>query len=322
MSRGIETSIILDLNILNLLKEAVDPASDMPDSERHLSEIQALFNTPFLFLTAGMALGEADQSYLESLHDAYEKYLEKFCPGYIDAPNATQNYTSGQRSRKFASLPEVEQQMFSISYLALLKIHDIISSFPSSSGEAKFDSFLEYMDGVANFVPALEAEIAKYCFSEAHNTDDVDFAKTCKAIKNNFNKGGRGEKRIDRILNGARDVMYLRGTAMMDGKNLDGRQQDTWLLTCDQGIASLARAIYFYPRHGEASKYVTFAEFDSRGRRSYWRYVDSELQRLLQTRINDGRSSGINQATAPHLSLLAKKARELESRVAWNTLQQ
>jgi hypothetical protein len=316
IAAGIETCVVLDLNLLNLMKSAVDPLSDLLPAERSLPEVQAIFNIPFLFLTPGMALGEADESYLESLHEAYEKYLEVFCPGYVDAPNAIRNYTSRQHSRKFTGLPEVEQQMFSVSHLALLRIHDILLSEPKASGEAKFDMFLEYMDGVANFVPALEAEIAKYCFSEARSGEGADFATTCKAIKNNFNKGGRGSKRVERILNGARDVMYLRSTALMDGKSLDGRQQDTWLLTCDQGIAALAGAIYFYPKDGEASKHVAPAEFDSRTKCSYWRYVDSALQQLLQNRLCEGASIRDSHASAAHLGRLAKKAHELEERVA------
>jgi len=316
MSLGIETSVVLDLNILSLLREAVDPSSEMLSEERKLAEIQSVFNIPFLFLSPGMALGEADESYLESLHSSFEKYLEEFCPGYVDAKNATHNYASRERSRRYSALSEIDQQMFSVSYLALLKIHDILLSQPSSSGEAKFDIFLEYMDGVANFVPALEAEVAKFCFVEKRNSEDPDFVSICKAIKDNFNKGGRGNKRIERVLNGARDVMYLRATAMMDGKRLDGNQQDTWLLTCDHGIASLARAVYFYPTDGEASKYVTYAEYESRARYSYWRYVDAELQRILLARQAEGRSTVSSQASPGHLSSLADKARELEQRVA------
>lgn len=316
VAAGIETCIVLDLNVLNLMKSALDPLSDLLPAERSLPELQAIFNIPFLFLTPGMALGEADESYLESLHEAYEKYLEAYCPGYVDAPNATQNYASRQRSRKFTGLPKVEQQMFSVSHLALLRIHDILLSEPEASGEAKFDMFLEFMDGVADFVPALEAEIAKYCFSETQSGEGADFVATCKAIKSNFNKGGSGSKRVERILNGTRDVMYLRSTAMMDGESLDGRQQDTWLLTCDQGIAALAGAIYFYPKDGEASKYVAQTGFDSRTKFSYWRYVDSELQRLLQTRLREGVGTRVSHAGATHLSRLASKARELEERVA------
>ncbi|WP_157137978.1 hypothetical protein [Herbaspirillum lusitanum] len=317
ISQGIETSLTLDLNILSFLRSALNSSTEAAANEGLLAEIQNVFNTPFLFLSPGMALGEADESYLDSLHSSFEQFLEQFCPGYRDAPNATRDYRSNIGARRYGALPKIEQQFFSISYLALLKVHDIILANRSSSPEAKFDRFLEYMDGVANFVPALEAEKAKFCFSSNQGSLDTEFVSLSDAIKDNFNKGGRGSKRVERVLNGARDVMYLRMVASMDGKNLDGKPQNTWLLTCDDGIAALSRAIYFYPVEDEASKHVTIAEYGSRNKNAYWRYVDAECARVLLMRRKDGRSTATNHGTKDHLGRLADLAHELEERVSF-----
>lgn len=315
LARGIETSVVLDLSVLNHFANALDPKSTMSAGERQPAEMEAILRIPFLFLSPGIALGEADEKYLEHMRCSFEEYLKKFFPSYTDAPNALGLRPRGE-SRRFAALPEVDQKIFSVAYLALLRIHDILLSNPGSSGEAKFDMFLEYMDRVANFVPALEAEVAKFCFSGKASPDDPAFERLRESIKDNFNKGGRGDKRLMRILNGVRDVMYLRFTGIMDGKELSGKQQDTWLLTCDDGLASLARAAYFYPKDGEAAKYFTVSRYESRDKQSYWRYVDKELQRMLTARLDSGRSSHAEHGTVGHLGFLAQKSRELEQRVA------
>jgi hypothetical protein len=315
-ANGVETSVVLDLNILSIMREAMDPSSEISADGRTLLEMRRILNTPLLFVSPGLALGEADESYLIPLHNAFEAFLQTHLQGYIDAPNATCDYAERVWSKNFNALPEVDRQFLSVSYLALLKIHDILLSSPKASGEAKFDLFLEYMDGVANFVPALESEVAKFCFSEKSILEASPFAEICKAIRDNFNKGGRGQKRVERVLNGARDLMYLRSVAMMDGKTFDGRLQNTWLLTCDKGIAALATAIYFYPKDGEASKYVTHSKYETRRNNPYWRYVDAMFSRQVEIRQLEGLSMAKTHGTQTHLTRLVIKTQELEARVS------
>lgn len=312
---GIETTVVLDLNVLNSFKDFVAP--NLAKSEDLLLDVTAIkevLKTPGLYITPGFALGEADESYLEVLRNTYEQFLSEECPTYVDAPNATNDFLDRTHARKYRNLPPSDQQFYGSTYLALLKIHDIILS-EWQSPEAKFDSYLEFMHGVANFVPGLETEVAKYLFCDPSEFQGTDFANTCKAIRNNFNKGGAGEKRVDGILNGARDIMYIRSAAMMDGKQLDGCKQDTWLLTRDTGIAHFIASIYFYPAEGERSKYTTVSANKTRQVSSYWRYVDKTSQLLLEGRqLNHKNANGF--ADGEHLKALACRALSMSKDIA------
>lgn len=316
---GIETTVVLDLNVLNSFKDFVAPNQARSENLlRDIAAIKEVLELPGIYITPGFALGEADESYLSELRNAYEEFLRDECPTYIDAPNATNDFQERVNARKYRNLPSSDQRFYGSTYLALLKIHDILLSKEWQSPEARFDSYLEYMHGVANFVPGLETEVAKYLFCNPSEFRGTDFGIACEAIQDNFNKGGVGEKRIDRVLNGARDIMYIRSAAMMDGKSLDGRTQDTWLLTRDTGIAHFISSIYFHPAEGERSKYTAVSTNKARQANSYWRYVDRTSRLLLEDRrLNRKNVDGF--ADQKHIEDLANRALLLGQRIAART---
>lgn len=312
-----ETTLVLDLSVLNSLMDY----GNIPDSQRseikkiEISQIKDILKISGIHITPGYALGEADEKYLDALMNGYERFLSAEFPSYIDAPNATGMRFERVRSRKYLQLPLDEQDFYGFTYLALLKIHDILLTRKRDSPEAKFDAYLEYMDGVANLVPGLETEVAKYCFCDPTELSDAKFTERCVSIQDNFDKKGRGEKRTDRILNGARDLMYIRSAAFMDGKVLDGRKQDTWLLTRDSGIQHFNASIYFYPKDGEQAKHTAVASNRAREANAYWRYVDKSMGLLLEQRSGKRRANNF-LANEMHIQKLADKAREMTLRIA------
>ncbi|WP_176058025.1 hypothetical protein [Paraburkholderia sp. BCC1876] len=314
---GIETCVILDLNILNRFKEYLG-CSAVGRSEELRGDIESIkkyLDTPFMLTAAGFALGEADESYLDVLVDSYESFLKAELPGYVDAPNSVPAGTDRARSRKYLLLPESEQQLFSVAHLALLKIHDILIHEKKASPEARFDLYLEYMDGVADVIPGIETEVAKHCFFVSPEESGDEFTKKSRSVRKNFNKGGKGEVRVDRVLNGARDIMYIRSAAMMDGKSLDGKVQDTWLLTCDAGVAALSNLIYFYPVEGERAKFTTFVDSSFREKNSFWRYADRTTESLLKERSST-RHNRQGFCDEAHIRSLTDLARELSVSLA------
>jgi hypothetical protein len=196
----------------------------------------------------------------------------------------------------------------------LLKVHEILVTTPAASAEAMFDAYLEYMDGVADLVPGIETEIAKHCFFKAPNGGPDPFLERSRAIRKNFDKGGAGEARVDRVLNGARDVMYLRSAAAQDGKHLDGRVQDTWLLTSDAGLAALSASFYFVPTAGERAKFTAVADSPTRDVNSYWRYVDKASNSLLAARAH-ARRSGQDFVDDAFIARLSRLALELNDQL-------
>ena len=317
LSKGVQTCAVLDLNVLNRFRDHLEapPGERSPHLPEEIEEIKKILGIPGLFVAAGFALGEADESYLDELVQSYESFFAIELPTYADAPNAIPAGRDRQRSRKFKALPTDDRQFMSVAYLALLKVHEILVCEPSVSPETKFDLYLEYMDRVADFVPGIETEVAKHCFFKTPTVSADPFLSRSHAIRKNFDKGGKGERRVDRVLNGARDIMYLRGAAIRDGKRLDGAIQDTWLLTCDAGLAALCASIHFVPFGEERAQFTAIAADPTRSASSFWRYADSAGNHILSERAR-GRRHGVDFGGDAHVERLSKLALELSDRLS------
>ena len=88
-------------------------------------------------------------------------------------------------------------------------------------------------------------------------------------------KGGSAEKRLERALNAARDINYYRVVAAKSNEKLDGKVQDTWLLTADEGLKNLAQSIFFLPGFdGSDSKAVKLVRNQAQKTSAYWQFCD------------------------------------------------
>jgi hypothetical protein len=108
--------------------------------------------------------------------------------------------------------------------------------------------------------------------------------------------------------------MYVRSAAFMEGRMLDGFEQNTWLLTRDEGLAQFMSSIYFFPKDGEAAKHTTLAKNSARDANSYWRYVDRATQSLIAQRSSQ-RMNTANFATDIHMQRLADRAKEMTRKI-------
>ena len=106
---------------------------------------------------------------------------------------------------------------------------------------------------------------------------------------------------------------------MEDGKPLDGKIQDTWLLTSDSGLAALCNSIYFYPAEGERAKFTATVDSPFRKRNGYWRYTDRASSLLLEERRSENQRRPQVDTTVP-LQQLRALAQELNERLACLTV--
>lgn len=288
--RGVETSVVLDLNILNMMRNVVSRGSTL-DTE-NLTVLVGFMNHASVCITPGFAFGEADKEYVAGLRADYETFMSHYCPSYTDTPNSTNDLGNRIRSRDFEQLGQDERNTLVIMYVAMLAIQVIGKETQGATPEQKFSAYLEFMDSKANMVSAIEAEVAKYWFFDRTRVKGDLFKSSCKTIRDNFNKGGKGRGRLEYTLNYARDLAYYRLTALQDGRPLDGVFQDTWLVTADQALIEIAKSIYFYPLEGEAARYTTLARNDEQKRSDYWKFCDDLFFRTVERRQKSGKSNG------------------------------
>jgi hypothetical protein len=160
--KGIETNVILDLNILSKMNEIVlDP--DKYETSG-LKATVSMFNRMPLVLSPGFAISEVSNEYLDALWSSWEVFLSTYCPNYVDASNATKEKRVDGRGKKFEKLPDGDRHMQSIAYLAILAIHVIAKRSVHLSPERKFEEYVEFMCTRADILSAVEAEVAKHCF--------------------------------------------------------------------------------------------------------------------------------------------------------------
>ncbi len=271
--KGIETAVVIDLNILSKMNEVIISPSEYVSSG--LKPVVSIFNKLPIVLSPGFALGEADATHVDALWDSWEKFLSKYCPTYVDTANATKDKNNHGLGRKFEVLPDGDRHLQSIAYFAILAIHVIAKRDIHLSPERKFEAYVDFMCSRADMLSAIEAEVARYCFFDRTTEKNIAFRNFSKIIHKNFMKGGEPEKRLQQALNSARDINYYRMVAMQSNEELDGKIQDTWLLTADEGLKNLAQSIYFVPGFGRSdSEAVQLVRNQSQKTSAYWQFCD------------------------------------------------
>ncbi|NKI74110.1 hypothetical protein Dpoa2040_001343 [Dickeya sp. CFBP 2040] len=275
--KGIETSVVIDLNILSKMNDIIQGKISYNDSQLHYVVKQ--FNKASLCLSPGFSFSEVDRSYYKELQNSFELFLKIYCPSYIDSPNSVALPSDKDYDRSFKELPLGEKYLHSISYLSMLLIQTITIKYNHLTPEQKFTKYVEYMISNADILTAIEAEIAKYCFYDSSNCKDIAFKQFCKTIRSNFCKGGKKEYIIKNALNSASDIIYYRVVAIQSNEKLDGVVQDTWLLTADEGLKSIALSIYFVPSFdGCDYKAVKLVRNGLQKESTYWNYCDDLFQ--------------------------------------------
>lgn len=283
---GIETSLTLDLNILSKMREVVATKNINFATSGLATLVKFLNKAPGLHLCPGIAISEAHQDYLESLMDSYEVFLKKHCPSYIDTPNATKNYKNvTSKPSTFTGLSKGEKYFNAVAYLGIIRTQ-IEDRKNSNDPITKFKNYLSYMTEKADMVGAIESEAAKYVFNDTSTIKDNTFKHFAQKIKKNFKKGGESpEKVIKSSLNSARDIMYYRATATHSNERLDGKLQDTWLVTADEGLFNLSKSIHFVPNlEGSDSKYFSLVRCNEQKKSPYWNYCDSAIIETINLR--------------------------------------
>ena len=273
--KNVETSLVFDLNILSKMNKVV--CGEISINQSGLVGLVTILNKlPALYLTPGFAIAEISHEYLHTVTNSYEVFLDKYCPSYDDAPNATHDYKNlNSKPTEFLKLDKSEKYLNSISYLGILRIQ-IEERINQGSQYDKYNEYLSYMINIADMVGVVESEVAKYVFSDYSQIKDQKFKIFSSKIKKNFKKTSSDPKEaLKKCLNAARDIMYYRTTADRSNEYIDGKLQDTWLITADDGLCNLTDSIHFLPNMDNSdSKYVSYIRCKEQKKSDYWNYCD------------------------------------------------
>lgn len=278
--KGIETTLILDLNILIRMEDVI--LKKRNPNEFDLTRLINFINLcppESLCLTPGLALDEVHPKFKKLSFEIYEVFLSIFCPGMIDHPTATRNtLQEDERTRayEFSELNLEEQYFYSVSFYSLMQIHIINANHKNLSSIEKFKCYLDRVCNNIDMISSMEAEIAKYCFCEkSHNYSNTLNDKIDDIKKNFTSASSKPKQRLKNIFNGVQDLKYIKGALEYSQELFFGKPQDTWIATLDSKLYWLSESAHHYPVDGERDgKYFSIVRSSDQETCNYWSSVD------------------------------------------------
>lgn len=245
-------------------------------------------------LTPGVALSEVHPKFKKQCSEIYEVFLSIFCPQMVDHPTATRNSQDkieNTKKLKFNELPIGEQYLHSISYYSLIQIHIIDSKYSDLTGLEKFKMYMDSVCDDIDMLSAVEAEVAKYCFSTKKEHYSQDLKDRIQDIKDNFlDRHSNPKKHLDNIFNGVQDLKYGKSALKYSEEFFYGKNQETWVLTLDSKLYWLSESIHHYPVEGEPhSKFYSIVRTPEQESCEYWQSVDRALNERLGLRKHEGK---------------------------------
>ena len=181
-------------------------------------------------VSPGFALFESSQEYTQKNLDAFNYFLEKHLPKYHDAYNSLE-YTPPHNSKGNYYLLNAQASIYSIYHVKTKYKH--LSEF------CQFQKFLDIIHLNLGVIDSVVCEIAKYAFAEPNFLN-----QNIRQILRNFLKKGNVKKNS---LNAAYDLFFLFTARAAHDQRLESfnGKIDSWCMTADNGITSLARLITF-----------------------------------------------------------------------------
>lgn len=294
--RKTETSLVLDLNILIRMEDVI-LRGENPVDLGLMGLVNFLNQCPpeSVCLTPGVALSEVHPKFKKQCIEVYEVFLSIFCPQMVDHPTATRNSEGGieaPKKLKFNELPIGEQYLHSFSYYSLIQVHIIDRKYSDLTGLEKFKIYMDSVCDDIDMLSAVEAEIAKYCFSTKKEHYSQDFKDRIQDVKDNFlDRHSNPKKHLINIFNGVQDLKYGKSALKYSEEFFYGKNQETWIVTLDSKLYWLSESIHHYPVEGEPhSKFYSIVRTPEQGSCEYWQSVDQALNERLALRKDKGKA--------------------------------
>ena len=287
---GIETCLVLDLNVLADMEDVVFGKRTL--EETGLDKAVCLLNgTRGLVLVPGFGFGEVSTSYLASRLAGFEAFLATYCPTYGDAPNATSEALRKRIKNQeayscFADLPEGQRLILAPFYASTLKIRLLTLDDTRLPAEKFFDILRFHCDDL-DYLTLIPLELAKYVFCQIPGIKQVSFREFCAKMRRILVKG-KPKSSIDlsnSCLNAAYDLYYYMASCAGGSPHLalGDYRQDIWILTGDEGLACLADAIYYHAAF-PAMLAACYGRIPYRDEYIYFRQCDKLVESLGKRR--------------------------------------
>ena len=240
-----EIVLILDLNILNIMKDCLDYPELMhlyPNLQNFIRFLNSSYN---VVLAPGFALGEAGEDYAMKIYYAYELFIRYYCPNYTDAHNGINKFTFKEHNSKFSQLDKGLQLLISLFYASSLCMLICKLQYGNNKfiAEGYIIGFLMIkLECACGILSTFVIEVAKFVFFK-NDSNEWAHSDCLTSIRKNFSKSGSDILHV--ALNIAFDLFLIFISSAGDKRFLDGVAQDLWLVTADNGIAEFSKFLNY-----------------------------------------------------------------------------
>lgn len=285
--RGVETTIILDANVIISMERVVDNGnkwSSVKEQGLH-NLIKLLQKCPpqSACLSPGLALKEMPPELAKQAKEKYELFFAKHLPGFVDTPNSVDsNYRGKKHDYGFKDLDEGARAVLAIPFACILYLNLIENSFSGTPIE-KFFAYLDCLETEVDVLSVTEIEIAKYCFANPPADCRVTI-ELRKKIRRNFLKTGEGKlpssfsEVMNVAFNGACDIHLLQSANAIDQNGLDGIEQDCWIATQDKKLFDFCSFFHHVSQDGEVGRYAASTIHPEHLKDPYWSEAAAEFE--------------------------------------------
>lgn len=284
--KGIETSLILDTNVLISIEKIVKHGNKWSSVKEHglHNLVKLLQRCPpkSICISPGFSLSEMPPGLAENTRIAYDQFCSVHLPGFVDMPDAIRSKYSGKVSEYgFLDLEPIAQASLSVSFSSLLYLNLVDAKYHISPID-KFKKYIHFLEKNVDILSAAEVEIAKYCFVNPP-AESRDIIKIRKVIRENFlkTKDGKLPRNASEVMevafNGACDIHLLQAANINDSNGINNVEQDTWIATKDKKLAAFSEIFHHIKSGKESGKIAASTVMSEHLQDIYWSQVDAEF---------------------------------------------
>lgn len=293
-AQGIETTLLLDTNVLIRMEKVVKQGNSWGDLKPFgLDKLVKLLGrcpAESVCLSPGCALNEMPPGLADTSRLHFESFLASHLPKFTDTPNSTRHSYAGKtRDFGFEDLAADSQSVLAVSFVSLL--HMLVVEYRSGAAPLdKFQHLLERLVSTLDLLSLKEIEIARYIFAPP-GKEGSQTVRFMKVLRRNFAKTNAEKvpKTADELLrvafNGACDLHLLNSAAVMDRAGLDGISQDTWLATFDDKLAAFCEIFHYIDDGANTGRFGVISLHPEQADDPYWKGSLGVRERLVEARM-------------------------------------
>jgi hypothetical protein len=304
-SKGIETTLILDTNVLIAMEKVVQNGNN-----HSLLKTHGLYNLISLVercppksicLSPGNAFNEMPPSLADQARRNYELFCQAHLPNFVDTPNCIYSeYIAKANDYGYFDLDFKAQATLAIPFCALVYLN-IVDRMISGTPIQKFGKYLQCLSEDLDVLSEKEIEIAKYCFAEPPS-ECVELIGIRRVLRRNFmktneDKAPRNSKEVLAVaFNGACDLHLINSANVIDSFGIDGIQQDCWIATRDKKLAEFSKVAHYVNIDGEPGKIAAATFLPDQRKDIYWAQAAAKHYSLSLARAQHHRERGFDLA--------------------------